>query len=76
MRLDLEWTFPLEYAEVISGDGRAVKRQRIDLSNTKAFGRDSLLMKVDLGGQHWVRVEVWDIATNGAFTQPVWLDMQ
>jgi hypothetical protein len=21
----------------------------------------------------WFRVEAWDIATNGAFTQPVWV---
>jgi len=24
--------------------------------------------------QKWVRFEVWDIATNGAFTQPVWIE--
>ena len=27
-----------------------------------------------LHGRRWVRLEIWDIATNGAFTQPVWLE--
>jgi len=27
----------------------------------------------DVKGRTWVRFEVWDIAANGAFTQPVWL---
>ena len=74
VRLDLKWTFPLAYAEIISGDARNIKRQRIDLSETTAFGEDSLTVDSDLSGQRWVRLEVWDIATNGAFTQPVWLE--
>ena len=74
VRLDLEWTFPLAYAEIISGNGREIRRKRIDLSETKAFGQDSLRIDADLSGQRWARVEVWDIATNGAFTQPVWLE--
>jgi hypothetical protein len=74
IRLDLEWTFPLAYAEIISGNGRDIKRKKIDLRATKAFGQDSLTIDADLSGQRWVRVEVWDIAINGAFTQPVWLE--
>jgi len=30
-------------------------------------------LPIDLKGRTWVRFEVWDIAANGAFTQPVWL---
>jgi len=26
-----------------------------------------------LKGRTWVRFQIWDIAANGAFTQPVWL---
>ncbi|MBI2477609.1 MAG: hypothetical protein HYV60_02865 [Planctomycetia bacterium] len=74
IRLDLDWTFPLSYAELVSGNGRDTKRQRIDLSSTKAFGHESRHIEADLRGQHWARVEVWDVATNGAFTQPVWLE--
>ena len=73
IKVDLQWTFPLDYAELISGDGRTIKRQRLDLSDTVAFGKKSLAVDVDLAGQRWVRLEVWDVATNGAFTQPVWL---
>ena len=73
VRLDLKWTFPLEYAVIVAGDGQGTTRQRIDLSHTDSFGEESLTIDADLAGQKWVRVEVWDVATNGAFTQPVGL---
>ncbi|HEX5102600.1 MAG TPA: hypothetical protein VFV87_02235 [Pirellulaceae bacterium] len=71
---DLQWTFPLAFAEVISGDGKQVYRERIELSDTKPFGSRTLKLTPDLRGRHWVRLEVWDIAANGAFTQPVWIE--
>ena len=74
VRLDLKWTFPLAYAEIITGDGRQIKRQRIDLATTGAFGEMSRKINADVTDQRWLRVEVWDIATNGAFTQPIWLN--
>lgn len=73
VRLDLKWTFPLAYAEIITGDGHDIKRHRVDLSATESFGEKSLKVDVDVTGGRWLRVEVWDVATNGAFTQPVWL---
>jgi hypothetical protein len=73
VKLDLKWTFPLAYAEIISGDGQNVKRHKIDLSKTSAFGEHSLDFEIGLAGQRWVRAEVWDVAMNGALTQPVWL---
>jgi hypothetical protein len=73
IRVDLTWTFPMRFAEIVSGDGSQVFRDRIDLSETEPFGRRALRITPDLGGRKWVRVEAWDIATNGAFTQPVWL---
>ena len=69
----IKWTFPLAFAEIISGDGNTVTRQRIDLSDSESFGTRTLRAAVDLKGQKWVRFEVWDIAANGAFTQPVWV---
>jgi hypothetical protein len=69
----LEWTFPLSFAEVVSGDGTQVYRQRIDLAETASFGTQKLKIPLDLRGRIWVRFEVWDVAANGAFTQPVWL---
>lgn len=74
VQLDIEWTFPLAFAEVISGDGSSIRRHKIDLTSTESFGTRSLSVDVDLRGQRWVRVEVWDVAANGAFTQPVWLE--
>jgi hypothetical protein len=69
----LDWTFPLAFAEIISGDGQKVFRQRIDLTDTESFGTRTLRLPVELKGRTWVRLEVWDNAANGAFTQPVWL---
>lgn len=74
LRAELAWTFPLAFAEIISGDGKTIHRQRIDLSDTASFGKRTLRLPLDLKNQKWVRLEVWDIAANGAFTQPVWLE--
>jgi len=74
LRAELEWTFPLAFAEIISGDGQSIQRQRIDLTDTQSFGKRSLRIPVALKNQKWVRLEVWDIAANGAFTQPVWIE--
>jgi hypothetical protein len=73
LQAELTWTFPLSFAEVISGDGQQVYRERIDLSDTTPFGKRTLTLTPNLKSRHWVRLEVWDIAANGAFTQPVWL---
>ena len=73
LEANLEWTFPLTFAEIISGDGQKVFRQRIDLSDSESFGTRKVRLPLDLKGRTWVRFEVWDIAVNGAFTQPVWL---
>ena len=70
----LEWTFPPAFAEVIWGDGRRVHRQRVDLGAEGAFSTKVLRVPVDLRGAKWVRLEAWDIAANGAFTQPVWIE--
>jgi hypothetical protein len=73
VRFDLRWTFPLAFVEVISGDGSHVYRERIDCRDTEAFDKRSMRLTPELKGRIWVRVEAWDIACNGAFTQPVWL---
>jgi hypothetical protein len=70
----VEWTFPPAFAEVIWGSGDRVHRQRMDLSGGGAFSSKTLQTTVDLKGAKWVRFEVWDIAANGAFSQPVWIE--
>ena len=72
--LDVNWTFPLNRAEIISGDGKQVYREVIDLKDTQEFGKKVFQFSPNLKGRKWVRVEVWDVAANGAFTQIVWLD--
>ena len=71
---DLEWTYPLSYMEIISGDGTTIYRDRIDLSHTTEFDSETIDRNVDLSNRSWVRIEVWDIARNGAFTQPIWIE--
>jgi hypothetical protein len=71
--LNVDWTFPLNFAEIISGDGKQVFRERIDLTNTLPFGKKQYQFATNLKDRTWVRVEVWDAAVNGAFTQQVWL---
>jgi hypothetical protein len=74
VRVHLEWTFPLQFAEIVSGDGKKVYRERIPLADTGPFGTRTLTRMLDVSGRKWVRFEVWDVAVNGAYTQPVWLD--
>ncbi len=70
----LQWTFPLQFAELISGDGVNVYRHKIALDSTTAFGSKTFTLPVNLSNRKWVRLEVWDAAVNGAFTQTIWLE--
>src|SRR5690606_19381963 len=58
--LEVDWTFPLNFVEIISGDGEQVFREKIDMRQTKAFGKEIFKFSIDLTGRKWVRVEVWD----------------
>jgi hypothetical protein len=69
----LKWTFPMNYAEIISGDGAKVYREKIILDQTLPFGEQVFHKSIDLTGRKWVRFEAWDVAANGAFTQTVWI---
>jgi hypothetical protein len=72
--LHVKWTFPLNRAEIISGDGKDVFHDVINLNDTQAFGQRTFRFTKNLKNRKWVRVEVWDVAANGAFTQIVWLE--
>jgi hypothetical protein len=73
VRADLEWTLPLRQAELAWWDGKEVKRRTIPLAETAEFGRRAFEWPLDLAGVRWVRMEAWDVAASGAFTQPLWL---
>ena len=51
LEADLTWTFPLAFAEVITGDGQSVSRDRIALENTGPFGTRKLRIPPQLAGR-------------------------
>ena len=70
---DMEWTLPLRQAELVVCDGKTARRRTIELSETKEFGRQTFRWPADLKSAQWYRIEVWDVAGDGAFTQPRYL---
>ncbi|HXB67896.1 MAG TPA: hypothetical protein VNY05_06620 [Candidatus Acidoferrales bacterium] len=68
---DVEWTFPLEFAEVVWGDGQRTGRQIIAATDLPPFGKHSFQIPFNADGKKWVRFAVWDSAGEGAFVQPV-----
>ncbi|MBV9083142.1 MAG: hypothetical protein JOZ62_10725 [Acidobacteriaceae bacterium] len=70
---DVEWTFPLEFAELVWGDGTRTDRKLIPANDLAPFGEKRFEIPFDTTGKKWIRFAVWDSAGNGAFTQPVHL---
>jgi hypothetical protein len=68
---EVEYTFPLEFAELVWSDGKKVDRKIIDLTDTLPFGTHKFSVPFDVKGKKWVRFAVWDSAGNGAYVQPV-----
>jgi hypothetical protein len=71
---DVEWTFPLEFAEVVWGDGSKTDRQIIYATDMPAFGKHHFEIPLDTTGKKWVRFAVWDSAGDGAMVQPIKLN--
>jgi hypothetical protein len=59
-------------AEIVWGDGTKTQRKIIPLDETHEFGNSAFTWTADSPGWKWARLAVWDVAGNGAFTQPVW----
>ena len=68
---DVEWTYPLNFVEVVWGDGKKTDRQIISTTDLPAFGKKRFQIPFDATGKKWVRFAAWDVATNGAFVQPI-----
>jgi hypothetical protein len=66
----IEYTFPLEFAELVWSDGARIDRKVINLTDTTPFGTKNLRIPFDATGKKWVRFAVWDSAGNGAWVQP------
>ncbi len=67
----IDSTFPLDFAEVIWGTNKGVHRERVELTTAEFSDGVKVSSKTDLSEANWVRFEVWDVARNGAYTQPV-----
>jgi hypothetical protein len=70
---EIEWTFPLEFVEVVWGDGDRTDRKIVPATDQPAFGSHRYRIPFDAAGKKWVRFAAWDSAGNGAFSQPVHL---
>jgi hypothetical protein len=70
---EVEWTFPLEFVELVWGDGHTTGRQIVSATDLQPFGNHRFRIPFDTEGKKWVRFAAWDSAGNGAFTQPVHL---
>lgn len=72
----VEWTYPLEFVEVVWGDGTRVDRKIVRATEFPPHSSRRFSISFDAAGQSWVRFAAWDSAGNGAFVQPVWLNPQ
>jgi len=68
---EFDWTFPLDFVEVVWGDGRSTDRQIISATDLPPFGSKQFSVPFDAAGKDWVRVAAWDSAGNGAFSMPI-----
>lgn len=68
---DVDWTFPLDFVEVVWGDGKTTGRQIISTTELPPFGSHRFEIPFDGAGKKWVRFAAWDSASNGAVAQPV-----
>ncbi len=67
----VRWTLPLRFAEVVWGDGKNTFNETISLEKTGPFGDSTFDWTVQAGEWKWARFAVWDIASDGAFINPI-----
>ena len=68
---DVEWTFPLDFVELVWGDGRTSGREIVRTTDLAPFGTHHFEIPFEAAGRKWVRFAAWDSAGNGAMVQPV-----
>jgi hypothetical protein len=66
------YTFPLKMAEIVWGDGSRTERQIFPLDTTREFGTANFDWSLRAPKWKWARLAIWDVAGNGAFTNPIW----
>ncbi len=72
VEVNVTGTFPLRFAEIVWGDGKTVQRKQMGLQTSHGFANEKFTWMMDAPGWKWARLAVWDIAADGAFTNPVW----
>lgn len=65
-------TFPLRMAEIVWGDGTETHHSTIDLRSAPPFDDHQYSWSAMTPGWKWARFAVWDVAGDGAFSNPVW----
>jgi hypothetical protein len=70
---EVQWTFPLDFVELVFGDGQQTTSRRMSATDLPAFGSETFTIPFDATGLAWVRFAAWDSAGNGAMTMPIWL---
>jgi hypothetical protein len=70
---EIEWTFPLEFVELVWGDSNKTDRQILTATDRAPHSSHRFRIPFNPAGKKWVRFAAWDSAGNGAFTQPVHL---
>ena len=71
---EVQWTFPLDFVEVVYGDGETTTTQIVSTKDLPPFGSQTFTIPFDATGQAWVRFAAWDSAGNGAMTMPIRLN--
>jgi hypothetical protein len=71
-RANVRYSFPLEMAEIVWGDGAETHRQIFPLRQTREFGNQNFTWQAEAKDWKWARLAVWDVAGDGAFINPVW----
>ena len=73
LAVDVDWTWPAEFVELVWGDGKTTGREIVSATSLAPFSTHRYRIPFDATGKKWVRFAAWDSAGNGAFTQPVHL---
>jgi hypothetical protein len=68
---EVEWTYPLEFVEMVWGDGKTTRRTVISTRDLAPFSSHTFELPIPAKGAKWVRFAAWDIASNGAVSQPM-----
>ena len=67
---EVEWTFPLEFVEIVWGNGELTERKVISTTDLPPFGKKRFEIPFTVADKKWIRFAAWDVATNGALIQP------